>query len=240
VAIDPEILIGAVADGAGSASHSEVGSKLAAQVAVEELERWCALSLPWPETEAMWTPVITKALDCARVAVETEAAAMGLEPRDLATTLIVILATPQFVVAGQIGDGAVVLSDSIGNLVALTAPQSGEYLNETTFLVSPRAVEQAQTSLWRGEVLFLAAFSDGLQMLALRMSDGAAHAPFFAPLFRFLREQKDLGEAGTQLRSFLTSQRITQRADDDLTLLLAHCSHLPGNDALGSIAGRAT
>jgi serine/threonine protein phosphatase PrpC len=221
--VDPAILIGAVADGAGSAPQSEIGAEIAARIAVQELQRWSTFSQPWPETEQEWSPIITRALDCARIAVENEAAAMGVAPRDLASTLIVMLATPQLVVAGQIGDGAVVLADAADKFVALTAPQSGEYLNETTFLVSPRAIEQAQTSVWRGEARFLAAFSDGLQMLALRMSDGTAHKPFFAPLFRFLEEQTDLSEAGTQLRSFLTSPRITQRADDDLTLLLAQC-----------------
>ncbi len=217
------ILIGALADGAGSAPQSEVGAALAARVAVQELERWCQLAEPWPESDQQWSPIMVQALDRARLAVESEAAAMGLTPRDLASTLILILATPQLVVAGQIGDGAVVLADTSEKMFAITAPQSGEYLNETTFLVSPNAIEQAQTSVWRGEVRFLAAFSDGLQMLALRMSDGSAHKPFFAPLFRFLEEQTDLAEAGVQLRSFLSSSRITQRADDDLTLMLAQC-----------------
>jgi serine/threonine protein phosphatase PrpC len=223
VTAEPGILLGAVADGAGSAPQSEVGAEVAARVAVQELERWCALGEHWPETDEPWRPVIIRALECALAAVESEAAARNVSPRDLASTLIVLIATPQIIVAGQIGDGAVVLADADGNTVALTTPQSGEYLNETTFLVSPRAIEQATISVWRGDVKSLAAFSDGLQMLALRMADGAAHAPFFAPLFRFLEEQNDLSEAGRQLRSFLTSPRITQRADDDLTLLLAHC-----------------
>ena len=104
----------------------------------------------------------------------------------------------------------------------MTSPQSGEYLNETTFLISPKAMEQAQTNVWRGSLAFISAFSDGLQMLALKMSDGTPHAPFFSPLFRFIHEMEDMTEAKSQLNSFLRSPRITQRADDDLTLLLAH------------------
>jgi serine/threonine protein phosphatase PrpC len=219
------VLLAAISDGAGSASRSEIGSELAARTAIENLHRWCALPAPWPATDAEWSNVMRAAMEAARNAVEREAEIQGVSSRDMAATLIVLLATPCFVVAGQIGDGAAVVADAENNLTALTTPQSGEYLNETTFLVSPRAVEQAQTTVWRGRATFLAAFSDGLQMLALRMSDGTPHAPFFTPLFRFLQDQQDMGEAGQQLNAFLTSPRITQRADDDLTLLLAY---LPG------------
>jgi len=48
---EPGILIGAVADGAGSAPQSEIGSGLAARVAAEELAQWCAHSEQWPDTE---------------------------------------------------------------------------------------------------------------------------------------------------------------------------------------------
>ena len=41
---------------------------------------------------------------------------------------------------------------------------------------------------------------DGLQILALQTPQGMAHAPFFAPLFKFIAEAQNL---------------------DDLTLLLA-------------------
>jgi serine/threonine protein phosphatase PrpC len=220
--VPERVLLAAISDGAGSASKSEIGSELATRTAIQELRRWCALSTPWPETDAEWSRVIRAAMEAARDAVEREAEIEGVSSRELASTLIVLLATPRLVVAGQIGDGAAVVADAENNLTALTTPQSGEYLNETTFLVSPNAVEQAQTTVWRGRAAFLAAFSDGLQMLALRMSDGAPHAPFFTPLFRFLQDQQDMEEAGQQLRAFLTSPRITERADDDLTLLLAY------------------
>ena len=219
-----EILLAAIADGAGSASRSELGSALAARTAVEALQRWCSRSLPWPESDDEWASIMLGAMESARDAVEREADVQGISSRELASTLILLLATPLLVVGAQIGDGAAVVADAANNLTTLTVPQSGEYLNETMFLVSPQAVEQAQTAVWHGRVGFLAAFSDGLQMLALRMSDSSPFTPFFAPLFRFIQEQEDMGEAREQLRKFLVSPRVTQRADDDLTLLLAQCS----------------
>lgn len=222
-----EVLLAAIADGAGSASHSEVGAEIAARTAVDALHRWCGESPTWPETDEAWRPVMLSALEQAHAAVEREAEALELLPRDLASTLILLLATPELVVGAQIGDGAAVVADAEDNLAALTVPQSGEYLNETIFLVSPGAAEQAQTAVWHGTVAFVAAFSDGLQMLALRMSDNSPHAPFFAPLFRFIQEQQDMSEAQIELRQFLNSPRIMQRADDDLTLLLAQAPGAP-------------
>jgi hypothetical protein len=239
-------LIAAVADGAGSARLAEVGAAVAVRAAIEffsagpaewhghparesenaTTERMGETPMPLGATAAQpddeqhkaW---LTKAVAAARAAVVAEAAARGAEPRDLASTLIVLLARPGLVAAAQIGDGAVVVAEGGEGLCAITKPSSGEFLNETTFLTSPNADEQLQLAFWRGAVAHLAAFTDGLQMLALQMPGGAPHAPFFAPLFRFLAGQSDEAQARDGLTGFLRSPRLRERADDDLTLLLA-------------------
>src|SRR5260370_22715920 len=132
--------------------------------------------------------------------------------QDLATTLVLVVATPEFVVAAEVGDGAVVARDEGGSIVTLTVPQSGEYLNETTFLTSPDAVETAQTTIWQGAAIGLAALTDGLQMLALSMPGGAPHIQFFAPLFSFAAAVTDEAEAQGQLTAFLLSSRIRERS----------------------------
>jgi len=60
-----------------------------------------------------------------------------------------------------------------------------------------------------------------LQMLALKIPEGTPHGPFFAPLFRFSGTVKEDSDAKEQLESFLRSPRVSERTDDDLTLLLA-------------------
>ena len=217
---EPNLLIAAISDGAGSASHAEVGSKTAVRFSIQTLTDFFERGL-MPEEDEDWKTLMLSALQAAQRGVEAEAERLGVAPRELASTLILFVASPEFAVVAQIGDGAAVLQNADGEIFALTVPQSGEYLNETLFLVSPRAIEQAQFEVWRGEVANVASFSDGLQLLALKLSDGKPHAPFFTPLFRFLKETEDAEEAKTQLKGFLSSPRITQRADDDLTLLLA-------------------
>jgi hypothetical protein len=125
------------------------------------------------------------------------------------------------VAAAQIGDGAVVVADAEGTILALLRPVSGEYLNETTFLVSSGALDQIQYAWREGGISRLALMTDGLQMLALKSSNGEPHAPFFAPLFAFIAAAVDESKGRASLESFLGSDRVQSRADDDLTLLLA-------------------
>jgi hypothetical protein len=214
------VLVAAVADGAGSAPLGKVGAIVASQTAVETI---CAADakLQLIQDEQGWQQILTAALAAAKTAVEAEAAVCGRPSRDLASTLIIVVATPELIAAVQIGDGLAVAGDRAGNTISLTAPQRGEYLNETTFLVSPRALDAVQVTLWYGETFNIAVFSDGLQMLAVNMSDGSPYVPFFSPLFQFMADMEDENEAKEQLAAFLRSPRITERTDDDLTLLLA-------------------
>lgn len=213
------VLLAAVADGAGSASLAEVGSSIAARAAVQAL---CDSALPTgDEHDEGWKDRLAAALRAARAEVEAEARSGNVAACEMATTLIVAAATRELVAAAQVGDGALVVGDGQGNITALTVPQSGEYINETTFLVSPNALESAQAVVWRQDVTQLALFSDGLQMLALAMPQGAPHGPFFAPLFRFAAGACDEQAAGERLARFLASPRIRERTHDDVTLLLA-------------------
>ncbi|AFY87507.1 MAG: Serine/threonine-protein phosphatase 3 [Chroococcidiopsis cubana SAG 39.79] len=214
------VLVAAVADGAGSAALGKVGAIVAAQTAVETI---CAEGsrLHLVDDEQGWQRILTQALAAAKTAVEAEAAVCGKQARELATTLILAVATPELVAAVQVGDGLAVASDRDGQIFALTAAQKGEYINETTFLVSPQALETVQVNVWRGTTTHIAVFSDGLQMLAVNMGDGSPYKPFFSPLFQFMAGVEDESEAKEQLAAFLRSPRITERTDDDLTLLLA-------------------
>ncbi len=242
------ILVAAVADGAGSAMLGKVGAIVAAQTAIEtvclraemlnaegildlERERGPLHAHPTlsdgvgarhiPKDEEDWKLLLTEALAAAKTSVEAEAIACEVTARDLATTLIIAIAAPELVAVAQVGDGVAVVGDVTGNLIALTTPQGGEYVNQTTFLVSPNALETAQVSVWHGTAANVAILSDGLQMLALKSPSDTPHKPFFSPLFNFVADVTNEAEAKEQLAAFLRSDRLAERTDDDLTLLLA-------------------
>jgi len=151
-----------------------------------------------------------------------EALARHRPLRDFATTLLLMLASPRLLVAAQVGDGAVVVSGENSRLECITHPASGgEYLNETLFLTSEEVLERVQYGVHDAPVKHLAVFSDGLQMLALKMPGASPHAPFFNPLWRLVEPQANPVASSESLAHFLKSPRLAERTDDDLTLVLA-------------------
>ncbi len=215
--LDDGTLIVAVADGAGSAPHSEIGARAAVSAAVAYFQTYVDDAY----TANSASNHLTYALDAAREAVIAEADRLGCEVRELASTLILVLATPTEVWAQQTGDGAVVVRCLDGSLIALTSPRNGEYPNETTFLTSEDARDEAQNVMIPYSSDCLAIFTDGLQPIALNLANGEPHAPFFEPLLQFASQVTDPSSGVEQLEKFLSSPRVAQRTDDDLTLVLA-------------------
>jgi DNA polymerase III delta prime subunit len=210
------ILVSAIADGAGTALMGELGAKIAVQSAVKNVR--IKSSEIDKLNDEKWKEILIRAFRSAQEAIEIEAEEKGMAVRDFATTLILVISYSGFVVAGQIGDGAVILADN-ENLTTLTKPQNAEYINETTFIVLPDALETIQIEFWHGTFTHIAIITDGLELLALKMPECIPHEPFFKPLFRFVSNVNEK-EAQDQLATFLRSQRIRERTTDDLTLFL--------------------
>jgi hypothetical protein len=219
-ALPAQRLLGVLADGAGSASFAEVGADAAARVARDIVAARFAGGCE-PATDDDWKTLLRDALKAARAAVLAAAEKQSVRPRELASTLTVLIVGPELAAAAQVGDGVALVADAADALAALTKPSSGEFLNETTFLTSDTALDQPQIEIRRGRCRHTALLCDGLQLLALKFPELTPHAPFFAPLFRYFQTGGDLAAAPGQLAAFLQSPRIRQRADDDLSLLLA-------------------
>ena len=217
-------LIAAVADGAGSASLSEVGSALAVHESVEaarvSMSHTSAQKIP----EGYLRDTARASVVIARFRLEQEARRRNISVRDLATTLILVIWTRGILAAAQIGDGAVVVSDESGGYSLFTTPQRGEYANETVFLVSENALDSLQIRTETLKAHRIAMFTDGIQNLVLDSVNNIPHLPFFAPMFRWLESRSDGFDFDAALKSLLTSPKVTQRADDDLTILLASAS----------------
>ncbi|MCS6776811.1 MAG: PP2C family serine/threonine-protein phosphatase [Chloroherpetonaceae bacterium] len=213
------VLLAAVADGAGSATLAEVGAQIAVQTALSALTQ-AARTYSGALSVAATEEWIRRSVMATREAVQTEAAVQATPEREFACTLIALVATPRFVIAAQIGDGATVVQDASGGMSTLTAPNEEGYINETHFLTDPDAMAHLHVHCCESRITAVAALTDGLQRLALKLPEAQPHRPFFEPLFRFVAES-DSSMAETRLSALLRSPRITQRADDDLTLLLA-------------------
>jgi hypothetical protein len=216
------VLLAAVADGAGSAPLAEVGASQAVGAAIKALSLGLQPLLSATEVDdPSWCKLLVEAVVKARAGLEEEAKTRSVPLSDLATTLILAIAGPNFVASVQIGDGAVVGALPGETLVCIGRPPASEYLNETTFLTSDSALEDAKLVVWRGELAGIAVFSDGLQMAGLRMPGAEPHPGFFLPLFRFAQGHQDELEVNAALVSFLESPRLRERTHDDVTLVLA-------------------
>jgi hypothetical protein len=216
--LDKDVLVAAVADGAGSASLSDLGAETAVKAAVERLIQYGDLvDLAKGDDWAAFTREVHQA---AKLAVQTEADARQLSIRELASTLLVLLSTPSHSAVMQIGDGAVVGRNYHNRLFTMTKPTRSEYVNETVFLVSPTAETLIQQNCFL-DVCQIALFSDGLQMVALEMPQAKPYQPFFAKMFDFAASTEDEADGKQQLVDFLQSPRLRGRTDDDITLLLA-------------------
>lgn len=213
---DGEVLVAAVADGAGSADLAEVGAEIAAKTAVEA---FCAKGNVSGDDKAIRSS-LNDALKEAQKAVQEEASARKVDLRQLATTLILVVANKELVGAAQVGDGIAVVQDRDANIIGVTTPESGEHVNETTFLNSRRDLKHAQFAVWRGAPTHVAILSDGLQRLALKMPSGVPHDPFFVPLFNFVSNTPEPKQAQEQLETFMGSPRVIESTTDDLTLVL--------------------
>lgn len=215
-----EIIMMAVADGAGSASRADEGASIAVKAAIRHLQESYNECLN-PQDEESIKSLILDSVDRARLAVEKYAEESNDEVSAFACTLLLTFATSEFVAFAQIGDGGAVIEDFEGKITALTIPESSTYANETCFLVSRNSFEHTQFRLWKGKTKHIAMFSDGLQHLCLQMPEGIPYDKFFKPLFRFLDSSRDQSILEENLTDFLESQKVSSHTDDDITLIMS-------------------
>jgi hypothetical protein len=206
-------VIAACSDGAGSAELSHLGSRRAVDRFLKEAVR--SLGDVAPEREA-----IEAWVDAARATVLEEASAQGVQPRQLACTLLGAVAGDAWTAYVQIGDGVIVFDGETGYELAFW-PANGEYANTTRFLTDEDYRAHLRIEIVPWQVDEIALLTDGLQMLALDFAQARVHGPFFAPLFRTVRSGPDEETLRASLLEFMDSRRVNDRTDDDKTLLLA-------------------
>ena len=211
-----QLLMGFVADGAGTASCSDQASQRVVEAAAQFTLEEGLLD------DALFDAEFARALiSHLRSELQLLAAERDLPLREFACTFLGVIAKADQTLVFQIGDGAVVLGDEHTMSLAVQ-PMSGEYANTTYFLVDEDALARVEVAEL-GPVSHIALFSDGLQRLALNAGDQSPHLPFFAPFFRTLAaatsaQQAQIDEA---LQRFLASPSVNERTDDDKTLVLA-------------------
>ena len=194
--------VAAVADGLGSQPLSRHGSQAAADAAVASL----AGEPTWDED------ALRRSFVAARAAIQVEAERLGVPLAALATTLQVAVRDGPAVLAGMVGDGAVVAG---AEPVALLAPAMGGYANEVVPLTADDWEPHLRVARLEaaGPVLV---FTDGLTRLLLAR-DGDAWTPF-APFFSRFLPALAADIDGALVRRFVAGDDVDRSWDDDKCL----------------------
>lgn len=216
-----EVLVLIASDGAGSASHSDVGSQLACKEMLDSIRLYFAsgnlvsdlsrdIALGWLENAAA---------AIVRVAAEAESST-----REYACTLLAALISPTHTAFIQVGDGAIVVRSDSDGWAYVFWPQHGEYINTTVFITDPMALRKFEFEVASSVIHEVAAFTDGIESLVLQYATHTVHGPFFDMIFGPVRTRSNAGLdecLSDQLRAYLESETISSRTDDDKTLLVA-------------------
>jgi serine/threonine protein phosphatase PrpC len=204
-----EVAIAALADGAGSAAYAAQGATVAVKTALAILERRVTIC----PRETLFEGLVEEVI----VAFKHEASALNCSLQDLACTLNLAVLAPEWVAVAQIGDGFIVLARDATYEIPF-APDKGEYANETVFVTTPNA--SLMIVAIELTIDFVCLSSDGLYDVAVRHSNNTPHPPFFTPLVQFMKITEEPEREDNYLMTFLHSDRLAQRSDDDKSLVL--------------------
>ena len=132
--------IAITSDGAGSAKHSDVGSKITVSrtmhymKTIVESEGWIKKNeLP---SEIRWTKLALKGLRLVHDDVQKFAGQKGIEFKSLSATVIVVIHSPFGLLVAHVGDGRSGYRDMNGEWHSMSTPHKGEEVNQTIFIPS--------------------------------------------------------------------------------------------------------
>jgi hypothetical protein len=213
-------LIAIVSDGAGSAEFSAIGSRTVVRCLSRQLVNYARLE---ESSETISEETARQWLDDVRDRISIYADAKASTPREFAATLVAAIVFPNQMTVCHVGDGACAVRKQ-GNQEWEVAswPAHGEYASSTYF-VTDDPEPALRLSNWEGEFTDIAIFSDGLERLALDFQNKRAFNRFFNPMSAPLvgRPPGRGRTLSAQLRKFLNGSQVTDRTDDDKSLVVA-------------------
>lgn len=171
--------VAVVSDGAGSAAHSELGSKVVVERGVfhfknlVEKEGWMEKNtLP---SDAEWLQKSYFVLKTIRNEVEMVAKKNNVELKSLSATCLAVVFSPMGLLAVHVGDGRMGCKTASGGWKAIMTPHKGDEANQTLFLISefwdiPNYVQSGvlvpESIVVREPVEAFAVMSDGCESTA--------------------------------------------------------------------------
>lgn len=210
-----------VSDGAGSATFSEIGAEVVTTSMAKRIERF--LDAHNGSLHRIDEQLIKKWLQRTRYELLCESCVSNEVLRQFACTFIGAIISSDKTIVFQIGDGAVVLANEEQKYEVAIEPLTFEYPNMTVFLTQKNYERYLQCKFLEYSPRYVAAVTDGIQHISIRLNDNSVHVPFFRNMFEHLDRQNPgySSALSKPLEDFLKSPQVNQRTDDDKTLVLA-------------------
>jgi hypothetical protein len=216
------VMVLVASDGAGSASVADVGATLACQTFARLVAAYIASG---GMVETISRLAVTRWLAGVVYRLSLTAQEDGRRLQDYACTLLAAIVGEAATVFVQVGDGAIVIAERGGKgWRHVFWPQHGEFANTTNFVTAGNPHHVVEFASAAEPIDEIAIFTDGIENLVLRKAERTAHAPFFDTMFPAVRRSMVRGPDAAlsqALHKYLSGPLITQRTDDDTTLILA-------------------
>lgn len=206
-----------VSDGAGSSSHGGEGASLVCRMLATVICDWIANHGGLPPDDQLY-----EWLDLVRDRLALVAKKRELTKRQFASTLVALIVRGDDLLALQVGDSALVARKA-GQWEAICWPENGEFASTTYFITDDPEPRLQIVRKAAGDYDAFAAFSDGIDSIALHHADQEPHARFFDPMIKPVDQASERGRLvalSAALGRYLDGPAICDRTDDDKTLVL--------------------
>jgi len=240
--------IAIVSDGAGSRKYSDIGSKIATEVAIDVVKEQ-ANNLPWFRerhlpSQTNWRKLAIQILEEVLFNMKQKAVADGIQLRDYGCTIILTIFCKEGILVANIGDGRGAYLPENGNWSALFKPFKGEEANQTTFITDKYTWDNRDnaigTNVIIGPIKSLAIMTDGCENACFLLNQwdeqkgyntklNEPYPQFFNPLVETISSSYnngvDFDTISSSWLSFLRSgtPALENEIDDKSMILAVYC-----------------
>lgn len=221
--------VAAVADGVGSAHHSDVGSRIAVQTLIAYLEKTVHAAMDLAACQSALAQGFSEAFN----AVNRQAQEDGIHISEYDTTLTAVIYDGSDVAVGHVGDGGVIALGANGKYSLLTEAQKGDSFNEVVPL-------RGGSSHWvfrsyEGPFASVALMTDGIFDVACPWLLSETAQPVFIGFMRpfmdngvvQLSSESEFEIMAQQVRLFLDSDTNPQITDDKTIAVMINTAITP-------------
>ncbi len=218
---DGEVLIAAVADGAGSTTHGQTGAEIACEFFVTQITEFlqsgnASVKSLNEDFGRRWIGFFQNRI--AELAREEKS-----EMREYASTFVGVIVGKTGAAFYQVGDGGAVFSPDgePSSYKFAIEPTETEYVNQTEFLTDDAAANILRFRFVEEAIEDIILFSDGIFAVAVDYKNNQPHEPFLMPMIAPLRNGANAADLNGKLEKFLASPKLNEKTDDDKTIILA-------------------